>query len=71
MNIPCSKIFDICTINCMVTNSIQLGYVNNDDKNRYYNVLVVICLFLSMVASQFGLEDRSLDLIVYYFNGRF
>ena len=34
-NISCSKIFVSCKIQRMVTNSTQLGYVNNDDKNRY------------------------------------
>ena len=35
LNIPCSKIFDSCTIKRMATNLTQLGYVNNYDKNRY------------------------------------
>ena len=34
LNISCSKSFDSCTIKRMVTNLIQLGYVNNYDKNR-------------------------------------
>ena len=35
LNISCSKFFDSCKIKCMVTNLIQLGYVNNYEKNRY------------------------------------
>ena len=35
LNISCSKIFDSCKIKHMVTISTQLGYVNNNDKNRY------------------------------------
>ena len=34
-HIPCSKANDICKIRLMVIKLIQLGYVNNHDKNRY------------------------------------
>ena len=35
LNISCSKIFDGCKIKRIVTDSTQLEYVNNYDKNRY------------------------------------
>ena len=35
LNISCSRIVDSCKIKRMVTNLTQLGYVNNNDKNRY------------------------------------
>ena len=38
LTISCSKIFDSCKIKRMVTNLTQLGYVNNNDKNRYLEI---------------------------------
>ena len=38
LNISCSDIFDICKIKRMVTNFIQLEYVNNYDKNRHLEI---------------------------------
>ena len=39
LNISCSKSFDSCKIQRMVTNLTQMGYVNNYDKNRYLEFL--------------------------------
>ena len=39
LNISCSKIFDSYKIKRMVTYLLQLGYVNNYDKNRYLEKL--------------------------------
>ena len=53
LNISCSKIFDSCKIERIVTHLTQLGYVNNYDKNRYLEKFSKAAVYVLFKLSKF------------------